>query len=66
MRKVIGKNHILVIGLFVIPIPFTNKQITVSRFEWFGWIRILQKYEYVFIIEKRPTKRVPDAGDSAA
>lgn len=37
----------------VIPIPFTKKELVISRTEWFGPIRILKKYEYVWLVLSR-------------
>lgn len=38
-----------------VPIPFTNKELVISRIEWIGYIAILHRYDYILtIVERKP------------
>jgi hypothetical protein len=46
-----GKFSKLIYDWKIISIPFTQRSVVISRWEWFGPTRFLGKYEYVWTIQ---------------
>lgn len=49
----LNNRHETTFRYFVLYIPFVNKELVISRIEWFGPVAILQRYEYVWQIQDR-------------